>query len=323
MGSFRIRDLILTYGFYVVLGIIFVVYSIIAPHFFTLSNMMAILHSAAPLMVTACGIAFVIMMAKIDISLGSIAFFSVGLGIMLVARNEWPLPAGILVIILAGCALGAVNGFCVTVLKINPLILTLGMLFTYRGAALYITDSAIIGVPEALRSFGIASVGPVFLDTIFALVLLFAMHIVQTRTVFGKHVLAIGNDERTAANIGINVRKVKFWGFMLTGLFAALGGLLTICQVGSVNPSIGNGLEFTAIAVIVIGGISLFGGEGRILPGIVLGVLTLAVIENGLNLMGTSPYTYPFVRGSIILIAMYADSLKSRVSQHVQIASIE
>lgn len=313
---FRLRDVLLNYGFYFVLVLLFIVYSIIAPNFLTLGNILAMLHNAAPLMVTACGLAFVIMMAKIDISIGSIAFFSTGLGTLLIARHDWPVLSGLLIMILSGCVLGAINGFFILVLKINPLITTLGTLFAYRGAGLFITDSAIIGMPEVLRNFGIGKVGPLFIDTVIAFGILALMHIVHTKTSFGRHVMAIGNDEEISASLGVRVPLIMFICFILSGFFGALGGIFTISQVGSVNPSIGSGLEFTAIAVIVIGGISLFGGEGKILPGMVVGVLILVIIENGLNLLGTSPFAYPFVRGAVILLAMYADSLKSLTRRH-------
>ena len=326
MGSSRVRtsrDFVLTYGFYIVLALMFLVYSAIAPNFLTLGNLMALLHKASPLMITAAGVAFVIMSAKIDISLGSIAFFSAGLGTLLVVRQGWPLGIGLLIMLLAGALLGALNGVLIVLLKMNPLIVTLGMLFAYRGAALYVTDSAIIGMPEALRALGTATFGPVFVDTLIALAVLSLAHIVHTRTAFGRHVMAIGNSERIAAGLGVCVGLMSFVSFVLSGLLAAFGAIFTISQVGSVNPSLGSGLEFTAIAVIVIGGISLFGGEGRILPGLGLGVLTLVIIENGLNLLGTSPFAYPFVQGAVILVAMYADSLKAHVRTRPATADTE
>ena len=122
--------------------------------------------------------------------------------------------------------------------------------------------------------------------------------------------MALGNGAETAARLGVRVKSISLGTFIISGLCAGIGGLFAIFQMGAVTLQMGMGLEFTAIAAIVIGGISLFGGEGTIFPNYILGILTLGIIENGLNHLGASPYVYPFMRGGIILLAMYADSLK-------------
>jgi ribose/xylose/arabinose/galactoside ABC-type transport system permease subunit len=124
---------------------------------------------------------------------------------------------------------------------------------------------------------------------------------------------AIGNSPDVASRLGIKVGQTMFLAFVLSGFLASVGGIVSIMVIGSVNTYIGLGLEFTAVAAVVMGGTSLFGGEGSVIPGTLVGVVTLITIENGLNLIGASPFLYPFVRGFIIFTAMYADSLKSQV----------
>jgi ribose/xylose/arabinose/galactoside ABC-type transport system permease subunit len=131
--------------------------------------------------------------------------------------------------------------------------------------------------------------------------------------------MAIGNGSDIAQKLGVPVDRTSFLTFVLSGLMASIGGVLTMSQVGSISPSLGSGYEFTAIALLVIGGVSLFGGEGTIVPGIVLGALTLTIIQSGLNFIGASPFVYPLVRGGIIFIAMYADSLKNAVARRVRL----
>ena len=126
--------------------------------------------------------------------------------------------------------------------------------------------------------------------------------------------MALGNSAETSEKLGIQTRTISVITFAISGLCASAGGILMIAQIGSVTTLMGSGAEFTAIAAIVIGGISLFGGEGKIYPNFAIGIVALALIENGLNHMGASPYIYPFVRGGIILVAMYADSLKRNVA---------
>jgi ribose/xylose/arabinose/galactoside ABC-type transport system permease subunit len=120
--------------------------------------------------------------------------------------------------------------------------------------------------------------------------------------------------------LGVRVRLVSFVTYVMSGLMVCAGGILQIMQLGNIHPRLGEGYEFIAIAAIVVGGISLFGGEGSIIPGLVMGGLTLVIVENGLTHLGVSPYAYPFVRGGIIFIAMYADAMKSRVLARVHVA---
>ena len=310
---------LLSYGFVITLVAIVILCSVASPAFFTFKNAVFILHASAPTMILATGVAFVLMTGKMDISIGSTAYLSAGVGIMLMVHAHMsPLPA-CLIIFAIGAVLGAINGFIVVVLRVNPLITTLGTLFTFRGLALQITNSLTISIPASLSEFGSIRVGPIFLDILIACVVLVAYHVVHTRTVFGRHVMAVGNGVEVAQKVGVPVDRTTFLTFVLAGLMASVGGVLTMAQVGSISPSLGQGYEFTAIALLVIGGVSLFGGEGTILPGIVLGALTLTIIQSGLNFIGASPFVYPLVRGGIIFVAMYADSLKNAVARKVRL----
>ena len=200
-----------------------------------------------------------------------------------------------LIIFAMGAILGAVNGFVVVVLRVNPLITTLGTFFTFRGLALEITNSLTITIPQGLSNFGSIRFGPIFLDILLAAVVLAVYQLIHTRSVFGRHVMAIGNGAEIAQKLGVPVDRTSFLTFMLAGLMASIGGVLTMAQVGTISPSLGQGYEFTAIALLVIGGVSLFGGEGTIVaPGVLLGALTLTIIQSGLNFIGASPLSIPW-----------------------------
>ena len=309
----------LTYGFLIVLIAVVAIYTVLAPNFFTVTNLMGILHSAAPLMVIASGLAIVVMTGKLDISVGSIAFLSAAIGILLMTQLDVSPALAIPVVLVTGILLGAINGLIVVGLRVNPLITTLGTMIAYRGLALQLTNSRAYSVPETIRWLGNASVGPVFIDILLGLAVMVIIHVLHTRTSFGRQVMAIGNGEEVAAGLGVRVPRVTFLTFVLSGLLASLGGIVGMLQVGAVSSYLGGGLEFTAVAVIVIGGISLFGGSGSILPGLLLGILTLEIIRNGLNHLGADPYSYRFVNGGIIFVAMYADSLKSKVRAEVKV----
>jgi len=319
---FNLRNFVLSYGFQIVLALLFIFYAVSTENFLTPSNLINILHAAAPTMILASGLALVIMTGKLDISIGSIIFLTTAIGGTLMTRAGVSPWIAIPLMVLIGAVCGALNGFIVTVLRVNPFITTMGTMFILRGAALFVSEGLLVSIPDFMKKFGNAKVGPVFVDILIAFLFLALMHIFHTRTKFGRQVMAVGNGEEVATRLGVRTKRVVFTTFVLSGLFASLGGILSMSQLGGVSLHMGVGLEFTGIAVAVIGGISLFGGEGSY-TGLALGALTLVIIENGLVHVGASPYIYPLVRGGIIFIAMYADSLKARVQARGRIETIE
>ncbi len=309
----------LSYGFLIALLVMIAVFSLFSPKFFTLRNGIFILHAAAPSMILATGIALVLMTGKIDISIGSTAYLSAAIGVTMMVHMHVNPVLAMLIIFPIGAVLGAINGFVVVVLRVNPLIASLGTYFTYRGLALQVSNSMTISIPDQLGRLGSMRIGPIFIDILFAAAFLAIYQLIHTRTVFGRRVMAIGNGTEIAQKVGIPVDLTSFLTFVLSGLMASIGGVLTMFQVSSLSPTLGQGYEFTAIALLVIGGVSLFGGEGTILPGILLGALALTIIQSGLNFVGASVFVYPLVRGGIIFVAMYADSLKNMRKRLVKV----
>ena len=274
---------LLSYGFIITLVAMIVLFSVLRHEFFTLKNGIFILHAAAPTMILATGVAFVLMTGKIDISIGSIAYLSAGIGVMLMMHaNVHPLPA-VLIIFLLGAALGAVNGFIVVVLRVNPLITTLGTLFTSRGLALQITNSLTISISGRPRQLRKHSCGPDF-------------HRHLHRGGRPGHLSAHPYAERFRQACHGHRKRERdrpegrssrgpdlVPDLCPVGIDGQHRRRAHHVQVGSISPSLGSGYEFTAIALLVIGGVSLFGGEGTIVPGIALGALTLTIIQSGLK----------------------------------------
>jgi len=316
---FRPGAFFLSYGFLMAIVVMIAVFSLYSPNFFSLKNGLFILHAAAPSMILATGVALVLMTGKIDISIGSTAYLSAAIGVVLMMRLHVNPGLAMLIVLPIGAVLGAINGFVVVILRVNPLIATLGSYFTFRGLALQISNSMTISIPAQLGNLGSLRIGPIFVDILFAGIVLAIYQVIHTRTIFGRHVMAVGNGAEVAQKVGIPVDRVSFLTFTLAGFMASIGGVLTMFQVSSLSPTLGQGYEFTAIALLVIGGVSLFGGEGTILPGILLGALALTIIQSGLNFIGASVFVYPLVRGGIIFIAMYADSLKTMSKRHVKV----
>lgn len=311
-------NFILSYGFAIVMVLVFIGLSLGTANFLRLTNIMNLMHAAVPMLIIASGLALVIMTRNLDISVGSNAFISATIGSVAIVHYGVPPSIGLLLIVVAGLCFGALNGFIVVVLRVNSFIATLGTMIAFRGLALQVLRGRVISMPPSLRGLGNVTIGPVFWDILFSLSIVFIVHYLHSKTRFGRYIMAIGSQPQVAERMGVRVRKVAFAAFVLSGLLASLGGIFTMLQLGTVTLRMGLGLEFTAIAAIVIGGISLFGGRGRFVPGLPLGIYTLAIIENGLNHLGASPYVYPFMRGGLIFIAMYADSLSSKVNSTVR-----
>lgn len=304
-----LATLISRLGFWMVLIFTGLFFSLTARHFATVDNIFAMLHTMAPVVAISSGMALLALSGKLDISVGSVAFLSATLGVLVVVRMGLPIWFGLAISLGSAVIFGILNGLIVVVLRVNPLIATLGTMIAFRGIGLDLTNASVVPLPEAIRRLGNLTFGPVFVDTILIGLVLLGMHLLHTRTRFGRQVTAIGNGEKVAEQLGIPARRVTFLSFILSALLASLGGLASLFQVGSLSGYLGKGLEFTAVAVVVVGGVSLFGGRGSFLPGVVAGAFTFEMIENGLNQIGANPYVYRLVTGAVIFIAMYADAL--------------
>lgn len=299
------------YGFLLVSALAFLTFSMSTQHFFELTNLLNILHTMAPLTMAAAGLGLVVMSGRLDISVGSTAFLSCAIGALMMKNGGLnPVVAGVSVLC-AGALLGAINGFIVVVLKVNSLITTLGTMIIFRGIALAVTDALLVPLPEPVRLLGHAQVGPVPADIFVMLAVLSCVHVLQTRTAFGRHLMAMGNDLAIARKVGLPVDRTGWLSFVLAGVLASFGGILTTVQTGAVSPFLGSGLEFTALAVVVVGGISLLGGRGVILQSIIAGAFIFEMIRNGLTNLGADPYSYRLIGGAVIFAAMYVDALKS------------
>jgi ribose/xylose/arabinose/galactoside ABC-type transport system permease subunit len=307
---FIVSAVLSRYGFPIVLASVFVFFSVATRSFLTLANLDDMAHDMSPLIVISAAEALVVMSGKLDISVGSVAFLSASLASLAMRDYGVDPIAALLIALAAGGLLGAVNGAIVVALRVNALIATLGTMIMFRGVALELTDAGLVPLPEKVRLLGNLSIGPLFVDIVVAAIVLITLDVVHRRTRFGRQIMAVGNSEVVASDLGIPVRSVIFRNFVLCGALAALGGVLTTLQVGAVTAYLGSGLEFNAVAVVVVGGISLFGGRGNLLYSVALGALTFEAIRTGLNYYGANPYSYRLVGGAVIFIAMYADALK-------------
>ncbi len=286
----------------VILLVLFLSYA--SPFFFTTGNLTVVGRQIGLALIISVGMTFVILSAGIDLSVGSVvALVSVLTGVFMVDLGLTPVLA-VLLALLAGAAVGLVNGSIAAYSRIPSFVVTLGMLAVASGLALGITGgSTISGFPRPFLFLGqgilLGVPVPVWIGGIVAIV----AHLVLTRTTFGLHVYFVGSNEEAAVMSGIRVRRVKIAVFTIASTLAALAAVVETARLSVGQPSAGSGYELVAIGAVVIGGASLFGGEGSIL-GTLLGTTLLLLITNGLILLGISPYWQQVFSGAIIVLAV-------------------
>ena len=311
--EFSLKEFFMKYSFVIIIILVFIYFSLVTDNFCTPGNIISMLHTAAPNFIFAAGAAMIIVTGKVDLSIGSVMYLSTAVFTVLIENMGVNAVIAAFAALIAGMFIGVINGVLVVALRVTPMIATMGTMIAVRGIARTVSGGMPLSLPEEIRAIGSLKIGPIFLDIIIACIVLILVYILHSRMKFGRLVTAIGNDEKIAAKLGINVSKIILLDFILSAALASIAGLILAFQVGGVTLAFGQGKEFTAIAICVIGGFSMFGGTGHIIKGLPLGVMTLTIIEAGMNFMGISPYAYQLVQGGIIFIAMYAQSYQSLV----------
>ncbi|RNE67346.1 ABC transporter permease [Cryobacterium tepidiphilum] len=306
----RSRDIITgidwrRYVIYIGFAVVFLFFAIFLGNqgFLSPVNLVNILRQTATIMVIAVGMTYVIAAAEIDLSVGSIAGLSSVSTAM--AISAWGLVPGIVTGLAVGFVVGAINGSLVSLLGIPSFLVTLGMMGVAVGTAQWITNSA----PEPILSdvfnniFGSGNIGPVPSLVVWAAVFVAIGAIGLSRTKFGRQVLATGGN-RTAANFtGINTKRIKFTVLLISGVVASVAGMLYAGRLQSGRFQWGTGDELSAIAAVILGGTSLFGGSGTVI-GTMFGALLIGLINNGLVLAGLDSSQQQIVRGAIIILAV-------------------
>jgi ribose transport system permease protein len=289
---------------------LFVVLALSSSAFLTQTNLANILDQQAALGIIACGATLVIVGGGFDLSVGAIFALSAVLAGMI--ANSVDPTVGIIAGMVVGLLLGVFNGLLVTVLRINSFIATIASTLLFSGVTVLITEGGLVTVQnEAFRTLGSESLFS-FKYTVYVLaVFVLLMAFVLARTRFGAYIYAVGGNADAARLSGIRVNLVRIGTFAISGLAAGLAGVLATSRVGTAAPDAGAGLELAAIAAVVIGGASIAGGEGTIWR-TVLGVLLLALIGNGFNILAIDPSYQPIVQGLIIIGAVSVDAWSRR-----------
>ena len=296
------------YGLAMVLVLMVVAFGVQQPRVFAFENLRNVARSASDLALLATGEAFVLIFGHVDISVGSIVGASSVVTAWAVTQLGMP---GIVFGVLFGALIGLINGFIVARFRIHSVIVTIGMLTALRGWTFWVTNGQPIfgGLPDSFLTLGAGYVGPVPIPVIVAVVVMVVAILALRYTKFGPAMYAIGGNEEAARLAGLRVFRYQVIAFMIAGALAGLAGTVLASRVFSGQPNLGGGMELDAIAAAVIGGMALTGGRGTI-GGVALGVATLAMLRNGLNLTNVGSFVQQMLTGLVILGAVIADRLR-------------
>ena len=314
-------------GIGLVLILMLAFFALSADHFTSLNNIKNVFTQITINTILAVGMTYVILAGEIDLSVGAVMALAAVTAAKIMTHESFSTGQALLLGTLAALAIGMLAGFLngyVTVRwKLPSFIVTLGILNIARGAALYITEArTIFGLPKPLTDFG----GGTFLQDIFpyifvvAIVLVVIGQFVLSRTVFGRHIFAIGNNEEAVRLSGHNPGRYKIIVFMIAGLTAGIAGVIYLARLTVATPNLGSGFELNAIAAVIIGGTSLSGGRGSVI-GTLLGATLMGVLTNGLILMGVGDFVRQMVTGLIIVVAVIFDAYRAKFTLASPIAA--
>ncbi|OFV22201.1 ribose ABC transporter permease [Staphylococcus sp. HMSC14C08] len=291
--------------------LLIIVVSILNPSFLDLSNLLNLLRQISINGLIAFGMTFIILTGGIDLSVGSILALSSAFIALMITSGVDPIIA-LIIGVLIGFVLGAVNGLLVTKGNMAPFIATLATMTIFRGLTLVITDGNPItnlGDSYLFQLFGKGYFIGIPVPAVTMIIVFVILLIILQKTTFGRHTYAIGGNEIAAKISGIKVNKIKILIYGISGLMSALAGGILTSRLNSAQPTADTSYELDAIAAVVLGGTSLTGGKGRIV-GTLIGVLIIGVLNNGLNLLGVSSFYQQVVKGVVILIAVLIDRKK-------------
>jgi ribose transport system permease protein len=308
-----IRSLLTEYlGLTAALVVLLIVFGLTADNFLTRTTFRTIANQIPDTTIAAVGMTFVLIIAGIDLSVGSVlALAGAVLGLALV---NWGLSLSVAVLscLLVGLACGAANGLVIIRWRLPSFIVTLGMLEAARGAAYLVTQSRTIYVGGPIEAVTETTLLGLSLPFLLALAIVAGGQLVLSRTVFGRYLVAIGTNEEAVRLSGIDPRPYKFMVFALAGLLAAVAAVVQTARMSSANPNTAIGFELQVIAAVVIGGTSLMGGRGSVVSSF-FGVLIIQVLGAGLAQVGAQEYTKRLITGCVIVAAVILDQYRHRL----------
>ena len=297
------------YSTVAILVLMVIVFSVLKPKaFMSISNYVKIIEQSSIYILLACGEFFGIILGGIDLSVSSVMALSGVVCAKLMVAGWHPILAVLVGIILFGAIVGAVNGFLINVTKLPPFIITLGSQSIFRGLTYVLSNArSVSGLPVGFTRFVGGKIGGVIpMPIVIALVVAVIIIFFTTQTKAGRNIYALGGNPQSAYFAGITTNTHQLICFMISGVCASLAGMVNIARLASAEPNAGTGYETYAIAAVIIGGTSFFGGQGTVWK-VVIGGIIIGTINNGLNMVGLSSYYQQMAMGALIILAVTLD----------------
>lgn len=309
MDNKKIMSKVQDMGALIALILLVIVIGVISPEFRTIDNFMSLMRQSSINGFIAFGMTCVILTDAIDLSVGSVLALSTALCAAAI-KGGMPVALAMLMALVIGTVLGAVSGILVTKGRLQPFIATLITMTVYRGLTqIFMNGKPISGLGDSLllKFVGRGAVFGIPVPVILFIAVFILFTFLLGKTTFGRRIYATGSNATSAKLAGVNVNRTKLIAYAISGCMATLSGLILLSRMASTQPTLGTGYELDAIAAVALGGTSMSGGRGRIW-GTFVGVLIIAVLNNGLNILGVSSYYQDVIKGIVILIAVLSDS---------------
>lgn len=298
------------YAIYIVLILLFLFFSIASPSFINANNLINVVRQISMLGIASVGMTFALLVGGIDLSIGSqMSMVAVICSIMMTKGNVNPWLSSIICIILTSIV-GFFNGIIISKIKMPPLIVTLSTMIIIEGIAFIISKGIpIFGFPQGFSILGQGYLGIIPIPVIIMIIILIIGAVILNKTYIGRYFYSIGGNEEASRLSGISVDKIKCLAYTLSGLFAGIAGVILLSRTNSGQPTMGKGFEFDVLTAVVLGGVSVNGGVGKI-SNVISGILIIGVLNNGLVLMGMNTYVQSVVKGVVLLIAVAFDFIQ-------------
>ena len=292
----------------IVLFVLLLLFYCFAPKFMTIENIKNILVQNAYIIVSSIGMAFVIIGGGIDLSVG----YQISLvGVITTISIQWfhlPVWCSVLIGLMIGTLLGAINGFLSVKLQVHPMVITLATMAIYQGISYIITNSnSIYGLPDSFKFIGQGKILGMPVSIIITVIVLIGATFFLSKTYPGRYIYALGGNGEAARLSGVNTSAMRVISFAICGFFVAVASILLVSRSGSMNSSVGAGTEFTCITAAVLGGVSMAGGEGKVWK-VCVGAIILGVLSNGMQFVGLGVYPQYVAKGIILMAAISFDT---------------
>lgn len=297
---------------WLVLVVLFIAFAAANDKFVSANNLFTIARQVSMFGIAAVGMTFVILIGGIDLATGSIITLVNVVAAYLMVKMNFSIIAAIITSLMLATAIGALNGFMVAKIKMPAIIATFATQIIFEGAAYIMSGGTpIYGFDPAFKMIGQGYVGPVPVPVIIMAITFGVGAFILNKTYFGRYFYAVGGNEEASRLSGIKVNSVKFMIYALSGFFAGLAGIVMLSRTNSAQPTAGKGFEFDVITCVVLGGVSVSGGFGKI-SNVIAGTLIIGILTNGMVLMNVSTYMQMVVKGIVLILAVGFDSIQNK-----------